>query len=148
MQLAAHRAELDPARVRGLSLRAALKLIGRPQPANSKPKKKTKSATSFDALAWWSSASQEARSRFVDGVGLKPLLAAIPASWRREAEQEIGPVSTCATTLLKLALSTSTDGEAINALAAVKRELAANGYDLNDVEIRLNNQNRRFGRAA
>src|SRR5262245_27712820 len=71
MQLAAHRVELDPARVRGLSLRAALKLIGRPQPANSKPKKKTNSATSFDALAWWSGASPEARSRFIDGVGLK-----------------------------------------------------------------------------
>ena len=35
MQLAAHRAELDPARVRALSLRAALKLIGRPPPADS-----------------------------------------------------------------------------------------------------------------
>jgi hypothetical protein len=148
MQLAAHRAELDPARVRGLSLRAALKLISRPQPANSKPKKKTKSATSFDALAWWSSASQEARSRFIEGVGLKSLLAAIPASWRREAEQAIGPVSSRATTLLKLALLTNTDGEAIDALAAVKRELADNGYDLEDVEICLNNQNRRFGRAA
>ena len=28
------------------------------------------------------------------------------------------------------------------------RSLAANGYGLHDVEIRLNNQNRRFGRAA
>src|SRR5262245_26924268 len=106
MQLAAHRAELDPARVRGLSLRAALKPIGRPQPANSKPKKK-KAATSFDALAWWSSASPEARSRFIDGVGLEPLLAAIPPSWRREAKQAIGPVFSRATTLLK---PTNTDG--------------------------------------
>src|SRR5262249_20050212 len=79
MQLAAHRAKLDPARVRGLSLRAALKLIGRPQPANSKPKKR-KAATSFDALAWWASASPEARSRFIDGVGLQPLLVSIPPS--------------------------------------------------------------------
>jgi len=147
MQLAAHRAELDPARVRALSLRAALKLIGRPPPADSKPKKK-KAAPSFDALAWWSSASPEARSRFIHGVGLKPLLAAIPSSWQREAEQAIGPVSSRATTLLKLALSTNTDGEAIAALAAVKRVLAAGRYDLHDVEIRLNNQNRRFGRAA
>jgi hypothetical protein len=84
----------------------------------------------------------------IDGVGLKPLIAAIPPSWRREAEQAIGPVSSRATTLLKLALSTNTDGEAIAALSAVKRVLAANGYDLHDVEIRLNNQNRRFGRAA
>jgi Protein of unknown function (DUF3102) len=147
MQLAAHRAELDPARVRGLSLRAALKLIGRPPPADSKPKKK-KAAPSFDALAWWSGASPEARSRFIHGVGLKPLLAAIPSSWQREAEQAIGPVSSRATTLLQLALSTNIDAEAIAALADVKQVLAAGRYDLHDVEIRLNNQNRRFGRAA
>src|SRR5215470_20057697 len=46
MKLAAHRAELDPARVRGLSLRAALKLIGSQPPADSKQKKK-KAAPSF-----------------------------------------------------------------------------------------------------
>jgi hypothetical protein len=101
-----------------------------------------------DALVWWSSASPEARSRFIDGVGLKPLIAAIPPSWRREAEQAVGPVSPRVTTLLQLALSTTSAGEAFNALAAVKRVLAANGYDLHDVEIRLNNQNHRFGRAA
>src|SRR5262245_6240764 len=138
MKLARHRAELNSARVRNLSLSAALKLIGKPQPANSKPKKKT-AATSFDALAWWSSASPEARSRFIDGVGLKPLLAAIPPSWRREAEQAIGPVSFRATTQLKLALSTNSDGDAIAALAAVKQELDDNGYHLHDVEIHLNN---------
>jgi len=83
----------------------------------------------------------------IDGVGLKPLIAAIPPSWRRKAEQAFGPVSPRVTTLLQLALSTTTSGEAFNALAAVKRE-AANGYDLHDVEIRLNNQNHRFGRAV
>src|SRR5262245_14396116 len=148
MKLARHRAELNSARVRNLSLSAALKLIGRRPPANSKPKKKTNSATSFDALAWWSGASPEARSHFIDGVGLKPLLAAFPPTWRRETEQTIGPVSSRFTTLLNLALSTNTGGEAISALAAVKRELAANGYDLHDIEIHLNNQNRRLGRAA
>jgi hypothetical protein len=108
MQLAAHGADLDPARVRGLSLRAALKLIGRPQPANSKPKKK-KAATSFVALAWWSSASPEARSRFIEGVGLKPLIAAIPSSWRREAEQAVGPVSPRVTTLVNASPTTRDD---------------------------------------
>jgi Protein of unknown function (DUF3102) len=145
MKLARHRDELNSARVPNLSLRAALKLVTKPQPAESKPTKKT-TATSFDALAWWSSASPEARSCFVDGVGLEPLLAAIPPSWRREAAEAIGAISSRATILVKLALSTNADSHATAALAAVKRVLAANG--LHDVEIRLNNQNRRFERVA
>ena len=36
----------------------------------------------------------------IDGVGLKPLIAAIPPSWRREAEQAVGPVPTLVTALL------------------------------------------------
>ena len=118
------------------------------KPVDGPKAKKSRPVTHSDALVWWSSASPEARSRFIDGVGLKPLLAAIPPSWQREAEQAIGPVSSRATRLLKLALSTNTDGEVIAAIAAVKRVLAANRYDLHDVEIRLNNQNHRFGRAA
>ena len=148
MKLARHRAELNSAGVRNLSLGAALKLVAKKKPVDRPKAKKSRPVTHSDALAWWSSASPEARSRFIHGVGLKPLLAAIPPSWQREAEQAIGPVSSRATTLLKLALSTNTDGEAIAALAAVKRVLAAGGYDLHDVEIRLNNQNHRFGRAA
>jgi hypothetical protein len=148
MKLARHRAELNSARVRNLSLSAALKLVARKKPVDGPKAKKSRPATHFDALAWWSSASPEARSRFIDGVGLKPLLAAIPSSWRREAEQAIGPVSSRATTLLKLALSTNTDSEALAALAAVKGVLAAGRYDLHDVEIRLNNRDRSFGRAA
>lgn len=138
MQLAAHRAELDPARVRGLSLRAALKLIGRPQPANSKPTKK-KAATSFDALAWWSSASPEARSRFIHEVGLKPLLAAIPSSWQREAEQAVEPVSPSVNVQLRAALSATSAREAFLYLKNVKWALAA--YPIHDVQICLKNQN-------
>jgi Protein of unknown function (DUF3102) len=58
MQLARHRAELNSAGVRNLSLSVALRLIGKPQSTNSKPKKKTKLATSFNALAWWTNASR------------------------------------------------------------------------------------------
>jgi len=148
MKLARHRTELNSARVRNLSLSAALKLVTTKKPVSGPKAKKGGPTTHFDALAWWSSASPEARSHFIDGVGLKPLLAAIPSGWRREAEQAVGPVSPRITTLLQLALSTTSAGEAFNALAAVKRALTANGYDLHDVEIRLNNQNRRFGRAA
>jgi hypothetical protein len=39
--------------------------------------------------------------------------------------------------LLKLAISTDQDGEALNALAAVRRTLAAVDLDLHDVEIGL-----------
>src|SRR5262249_31042164 len=148
MKLARHRAELNSAGVRNLSLSAALKLVAKKKPVDGPKAKKSRPVTHSDALVWWSSASPEARSRFIDGVGLKPLLAAIPPSWRREAKQAIGPVSSRATRLLQVALSTTSAGEAFNALAAVTRVLAANGYDLHDVEIRLNNQNRRFGRAA
>jgi Protein of unknown function (DUF3102) len=147
MKLARHRTELNSARVRNLSLSAALKLVTTKKPVGGPKAKKGGPTTHFYALAWWSSASPEARSHFIDGVGLKPLLAAIPSGWRREAEQAIGPVSSRATTLLKLALSTNTDGEALAALAAVKRVLAAGGYDLHDLELHLNNH-RRFSRAA
>jgi Protein of unknown function (DUF3102) len=58
MKLARHRAELNSAGVRNLSLSVALRLIGKPQSTNSKPKKKTKLATSFNALAWWTNASR------------------------------------------------------------------------------------------
>ena len=118
------------------------------KPVDGPKAKKSRPVTHSDALVWWSSASPEARSRFIDDVGLKPLLAAIPPSWRREAERAVGPVSPRATTLLQVALSTTSAGEAFNALAAVKRALAAGRYDLHDVEIHLNNQNHRFGRAA
>ena len=84
----------------------------------------------------------------IDGVGLKPLIVAIPPSWRWEAKQAVGPVSPFVTALLQLASSTTSAGEAFSALSAVKRALAANEYDLHDVEIRLNNQNHRFSRAA
>jgi len=148
MKLARHRAELNSAGVRNLSLGAALKLVAKKKPVDRPKAKKSRPVTHSDALAWWSSASPEARSRFIHGVGLKPLLAAIPSSWQREAEQAIGAVSSRATTLLQLALSTNIDAEAIAALADVKQVLAAGRYDLHDVEVRLNNQNRVFGRAA
>jgi Protein of unknown function (DUF3102) len=126
MKLARHRAELNSARLRNLSLSAALKLVVKKKPVDGPKAKKSRPATHFDALVWWSSASLEARSRFIDGVGVKPLIAAIPPSWRREAEQAVGPVSPRVTTLLQLALSTTSSGEAFNPLAAVKRALAAN----------------------
>src|SRR5262249_32853312 len=65
MKLARHRAELNSARVRNLSLSAALKLVAKKKPVERAKAKKSSPATHFDALVWWSSASPEARSRFI-----------------------------------------------------------------------------------
>jgi hypothetical protein len=148
MKLARHRAELNSAGVRNLSLSAALKLVAKKKPVDGPEAKKASPATHFDPLKWWRSASPEDRSRFIDGVGLKPRLAAIPPSWGLEAKQAVGPSLSGATHLLRVALSATRAGEAFNALAAVKRALAANGYKLEDVEIRPKNENHRSGRAA
>ena len=93
MKLARHRAELNSAGVRNLSLSAALKVIAKKKPVDGPKAKKSRPLTHFDPLEWWSSASPEARSRFIEGVGLKPLLAAIPPSWGLEAKQAVEPVS-------------------------------------------------------
>jgi hypothetical protein len=68
MKLARHRG-LNSAGVRNLSLGAALKLVAKKKPVDGPKAKKSRPVTHFDALAWWSSASPEARSRFIDGVG-------------------------------------------------------------------------------
>ena len=148
MKLARHRAELNSTGVRNLSLSAALKLVAKKKPVDGPKAKKSSPATHFEALVWWSSASPEARSRFIDGVGLKPLIAAIPPSCRREASQAVGPFPVGVTTLLRSALSATRAGEAFKLLAIIKRALAAHGYDLHDVEIRPKNQNHSSGRAA
>src|SRR5262249_49985253 len=129
MKLARHRAELNSAGVRNLSLSAALKLVAKKKLVSGPKAKRSTPLTHFDPLEWWSSASPEARSRFIDGVGLKPLLAAIPSSFQREAEQAIaiGPVSARATTLLKLVLKADTGRKRIMVVGALKRELADNG---------------------
>ena len=71
MLVARHRKELDSARARNLSLRAALKLIAKSPATASKKKPDIKPASSsFDALGWWNGARREDRRRFLDGVGL------------------------------------------------------------------------------
>jgi Protein of unknown function (DUF3102) len=87
MLLARNRSALEanPTRVSDLSLRGVLQLIGPPKSKTSaptKPTEKTKPPTSFDALKWWDEATLEQRRHFIDGVGLDPLIAAIPDAWR------------------------------------------------------------------
>jgi hypothetical protein len=97
MQLAAARPQIEAQAQHAAphSLRAALKLIG-PAPKTSsrshrtasKTKSntagKTRPATSFDALGWWSGAGPEARQHFLNGVGFSALRTAIPANWDLE----------------------------------------------------------------
>ena len=146
MKLARHRAELNSAGVRNLSLSAALKLIAKKKPVDGPKAKKSRPLTHFDPLMWWSSASPEDRSRFIDGVGLKPLLAAIPPSWRLEAKQAVEPVPPGVSAQFRAALTAPSARAAFNYLTPVRRALAA--YPIHDVEICLKNQNHGFGRAA
>jgi hypothetical protein len=92
MRLARHRAELDSARVRNLSLTAALKLISK-SPSTNAPTaivtKPTSKATSFDALGWWSNADHQARQHFLDNVGLRGILDAAPTAWCDELKREL-----------------------------------------------------------
>jgi Protein of unknown function (DUF3102) len=100
MTLAAARQELtaNSTRVSDLSLRGALQLLKSPpkpeasaaplkppsKPPPSKPPSSAKLKWSgrHDATAWWMQASLEERQRFVDGIGRKQWLEAIPPSWR------------------------------------------------------------------
>ena len=74
------------------SLRAALKLIGPPSETSSRSHNttsKTKPATYFDALGWWTTASLEQRRHLLDGIGHTPILEALPPAWRDEFEQRV-----------------------------------------------------------
>jgi hypothetical protein len=84
MYLARHRAELsDSARVRNLSLNAALRLIKRPPGDSKSPrnKKKASATPKLDPIAWGDTSLEEQR-KFLDGVGLNAVLAAMPPAWR------------------------------------------------------------------
>ena len=136
-----------------LSIAAALEYLKDPEASRKKSATKPKtgaSSTSFNALAWWANAPGEARQHFLDGVGLRPLLAALPPTWRVEIERRAarhrsaGP-SKLANTLtgaLKTALSlqagASRDQPAAgvaNALNGILNKLTSEGLDLHDVEI-------------
>jgi DUF3102 family protein len=88
--------EANSARVRNLSLAGALKLLPSPRlRGGTLRRKKTQGATFFDALGWWSAASLEARRHFIDGVGSRPLAAAIPPDWNLQltpAGERVGQI--------------------------------------------------------
>ena len=88
-------------RVADLSLRGALRLLKPPSPKASgslaAPSKAAKPATSFDALGWWTNAALDQRRHFLDGIGLNPLLAAMPDTWRPEIMRRAAESKTAST---------------------------------------------------
>jgi hypothetical protein len=152
MQLAEHRELIEANRQHAadLSLRGALKLIGKEPDKDGKSAKSAKTATSLSTLAW-SNATVEERCRFVDAIGFISWLAAIHPSWFPELERRIDGQRTAATknvdqTLskaLRQALSLQkiandkdhTSVSVAAALNAILNKLKATGLDLNDVEV-------------
>jgi hypothetical protein len=155
VRVAKHRADLEAQSSAGpLSIAAALEFLKEPASTTARPRAKTKSAkataTSFEALTWWSKASGEARQCFFDGIGLLALLAALPPDWRIEIERRVARhrsagTSKLANTLtgaLKTALSLQAGASAdrsaagvANALNAINNKLKSEGLDLHNVEI-------------
>jgi hypothetical protein len=130
-----------------LSLRGALRLIaGENSSADGSPKKKSPAAT-LSTLAW-SEATPEQRRRFLDGIGLISLLAAIPPTWHAEIERRVeglhkvktDKLSDAVAKALRQALSLQKahkgDGMApcvAAALNAVNNLLVKAGADLNEI---------------
>jgi hypothetical protein len=141
-RVAKNRSALDRQSSAGpLSIAAALEFLKDPKdPARKRPAAKAKPSTSFDALAWWQFAPRKEREHFLSSVGLKPILEAVPASWRDEFKRRAATPSENPkiTKTLKVALSLAkTDPnslEIISALGAVRNLLSAQGFDPDRIE--------------
>ena len=152
MRLAEHRAELEanPQRAADLSLRGALKLIGKEPNKGDKSAKPARTATPLPTLAW-SNATPEQRQHFVSGIGLVPWLAAIPPAWLDDLERRIGthraaavkPFDATISKALRQALSLqkmaknkdNTSAAVAAALNGILNKLTTRGLDLNDLEV-------------
>jgi len=164
MRLAEHRAELEanPQRAADLSLRGALKFIGK-EP--NKDGKSAKSATTSLSTLAWSNATAEERQRFVDGIGLVSWLAAMPPTWRDDLERRIdgqrgaksgSEINTTISKALRQALSLqktaknkdNTSASVAAALNGIINKLHATGFDLHDVEVVIRASAVRGERAA
>jgi hypothetical protein len=138
------RAELNSARARNLSLAAALRFL-KPKSSPSGKKAKKAAPSVLRPLAW-SEAAPEERRRFLDAVGLLPLLQALPPAWCakvRERTRSNSPLSGKVAKALKSALSfasLNTDADrasAVASLLAINGLLASQRYNLHDIEIRI-----------
>jgi hypothetical protein len=147
-----------------LSLRGALKLIGKEPDKDGKSAKSAKATTSLSTLAW-SNATAEERQRFVDGIGLVSWLAAMPPTWRDDLERRINgqrgaksgsEINITISKALRQALSLqktakskdNTSAAVAAALNGILNKLKATGLDLNDVDVVIRAQGVRRKRAA
>jgi hypothetical protein len=146
MQLAEHRVviEAELERVTDLSLRAARRLIMEPKQSSSKK-------PSLALLDAWNQASDDERTRSLDTIGLRKVLAVMPRAWRTDIEKHVigqhaastSPLAEKATKALRSALShvrLKTDHDRANALAslnAICNLLGARGLDLHNLEITI-----------
>lgn len=95
MFLARHRADLNSARVRNLTIAAALRLIKQQAKHSKKPTAKS-DKVKLNSLAW-ADASHEERRQFLEAIGLESVLEAMPPSWREPLRQRVlGLAITCA----------------------------------------------------
>jgi hypothetical protein len=152
MQLARH-ADLFEGnwqRAAVLSLRGALKLIGKASKSD-KSAKSAKASPALSFLAFLNATVQDQR-RFVDAIGLIAWLAAMPPAWFPELERRIDGqraaksanwrIDTTISKALRQALSlqqTATNKDASAGVAAalngILNKLRAAGFDLNDVDV-------------
>jgi hypothetical protein len=111
-----------------LSIKAALRAIGRKPGTSSNP-------CSVPALnsASWRAASPEEQRIFVLAVGVDEILAALPEQSREAAKPLSKEHLSAICGSLKLALGATNDNEALAALRAVNRVLAAAGRDYHNL---------------
>jgi hypothetical protein len=146
IQLAKARSLFDSSnrsRTTDLTIAGALRLLGNDQ--KSKPVTKPKVSAGLSLLEW-NAADLEQRRNFLSDIGLLPFLAAMPPVWRGQIERRVfgqraaaaAPATALSDKIIKSllrALSTTTPGESIAALDAIRRLLKSNGYDIHDIVI-------------
>jgi phage-related tail protein len=91
-QLARHRAELEEAieRAGDLSLRAALRLISTPKKISSSSTNGANAPEPEESLAsHWKRAGTEARTAFLDAIGIDGILGAMSAEFGRELRDRV-----------------------------------------------------------
>jgi hypothetical protein len=155
-QLARHREEIEVEieRIGELSLRAAIRLVAKPNPTKSPKTKRVLSPAS------WLAASPEERTQFLSEIGLPAILGAMPTSWAKIIEARVRGVAKASsgdsdarlskiirTALSHLAIADSPntgkpaalgqEHAALAALRALNTALHAIDRDLHDVEIVL-----------